>query len=649
MTYSISGGADAAKFGIDSLSGALSFTSAPTSAGPEGTSDYQVEVRASDSILSDTQLIIARVVDLNEGGGDQAPVITSNGGTDSAVVTMGERTHVTTFKATDPDGDPVTYSIVGGADAGKFQVDSISGSLDFYTQPDVANPSAANGSNDYQVLVAASDGTKSDSQLIVAHVTNDPNAGGGLADQAPVITSNGGTDAAVVTMGYNRPHVTTFKATDPDGDPLTYSIAGGADADRFGVDSISGALFFKDAPNSANAGSADGTSSYRVEVQVSDGTLSDSQLIVAKVVDIDQGSSDQAPVITSNRGTDAAVVTMEENRAHVTTFHATDPDGDRVTYGITGGADAAKFRVDSVSGSLDFITAPDYENPTSADGSNDYQVVVAASDGVKSDTQLLVAHVTDLPETVSGGSGGTDTGGSGTGTDTGGSDGGNGGAGGGSSTPSGGSGGAPSGGAGFVFTNGADVYTGLSSDEILSALRGDDFVKGGSGNDLIYGNQGNDSLAGNLGNDTLYGGQDNDVVFGGQGNDIVFGNLGADTVFGNLGDDIITGNEGNDIVYGGQGNDTVYGGQGDDTVYGGYGNDVVHGDLGADRFVFGPARGDDRVADFSQAAGDRLDLQGQTFTTGAAQDGSAVLSLSGGGSVTLAGIAPGAVNASFFA
>ena len=38
------------------------------------------------------------------------------------------------------------------------------------------------------------------------------------------------------------------------------------------------------------------------------------------------------------------------------------------------------------------------------------------------------------------------------------------------------------------------------------------------------------------------------------------------------------------------------------------------------------------------ADGDRLDLQGQGFSVGAATDGSVILTLSGGGSIALAGV-----------
>ena len=51
--------------------------------------------------------------------------------------------------------------------------------------------------------------------------------------------------------------------------------------------------------------------------------------------------------------------------------------------------------------------------------------------------------------------------------------------------------------------------------------------------------------------------------------------------------------------------------------------------------------GNDQINGFSGSAeGDRLDLQGQTFTTGTSADGDVLLLLSGGGTIELNGVAP---------
>ena len=90
LTYSIIGGADAAKFAVDASTGALSFTAppnfeAPTDAGANNV--YDVTVQVSDGHGgTDTQAIAVTVTDANE-----APTITSDGGAEVANLSMAEK------------------------------------------------------------------------------------------------------------------------------------------------------------------------------------------------------------------------------------------------------------------------------------------------------------------------------------------------------------------------------------------------------------------------------------------------------------------------------------------------------------------------------------------------------------------------------
>jgi hypothetical protein len=70
------------------------------------------------------------------------PVIISNGGADTAVITIPENTTaVTTVVATDEDiGSVVTYSILGGSDSSRFRIDPTTGVLAFVSSPDFENP-----------------------------------------------------------------------------------------------------------------------------------------------------------------------------------------------------------------------------------------------------------------------------------------------------------------------------------------------------------------------------------------------------------------------------------------------------------------------------------------------------------------------------
>ncbi|WP_242443458.1 cadherin domain-containing protein [Sphingobium sp. LB126] len=135
IAYSISGGADAAKFAINSTTGVLSFVNAPNFEAPTDVGQnnvYDVIVRASDGYLFDDQAIAVTITNVNE-----APVITSNGGGASAAISVPENTlPVTMVQATDPDaGTTLVYSITGGPDRTAFAIDPATGALSFLSPP----------------------------------------------------------------------------------------------------------------------------------------------------------------------------------------------------------------------------------------------------------------------------------------------------------------------------------------------------------------------------------------------------------------------------------------------------------------------------------------------------------------------------------
>ena len=109
-----------------------------------------------------------------------------------------------------------------------------------------------------------------------------------------------------------------------------------------------------------------------------------------------------APVITSNGGGSAVTVAVAENQTAVTTVTATDADtGQTITLTLSGD-DAGLFSI-TPAGELTFNTAPDYENPGSASGSNTYSVTVTATDNgmpPMDATQALTITVTDVAEVV---------------------------------------------------------------------------------------------------------------------------------------------------------------------------------------------------------------------------------------------------------
>jgi Ca2+-binding RTX toxin-like protein len=118
-------------------------------------------------------------------------------------------------------------------------------------------------------------------------------------------------------------------------------------------------------------------------------------------------------------------------------------------------------------------------------------------------------------------------------------------------------------------------------------------------------------------------------------------------IFGNEDNDTIAAGDGANTIFGGLGDDTILAGSGNDSIFGNEGNDTIAGGAGADRYVFVANSASDQVNGFVFAEGDRLDLQGQTFTLGASADGDVLLTLSGGGTIELNGIAPAGFSPSF--
>jgi parallel beta-helix repeat protein len=105
---------------------------------------------------------------------NEPPEITSNGGGDTATISVLENQPLATIvTATDPNNDPLTYSIGGGLDASLFVINTSTGVLRFVNSPDFEFPSDANNDNTYEVQVVAKDDKgATDTQLLLVNVTN---------------------------------------------------------------------------------------------------------------------------------------------------------------------------------------------------------------------------------------------------------------------------------------------------------------------------------------------------------------------------------------------------------------------------------------------------------------------------------------------
>ncbi len=366
ITWGIAG-ADAVRFAIG-VTGGLSFNSPPDYEKPrDGNKDnvYEVTVVASDDNLESTLDVEVTVENVNE-----AILIT---GPASFSYVENSTTSLAIYTAADPDGDEITWG-VAGADVSRFSIKE-TGELSFNSPPDYEKPRDANKDNVLEVTVTASDGNLT-AELDVEVTVTDVN------EAASIIGPSTGSYSENAAE-----NVATYSATDPEGDGITWGIAG-ADASRFSIKET-GELSFNSPPDYEKPRDGNKDNVYEVTVTASDGNLESTLDIEITATNVNEAASITGPATVSH---------TENTVENVATYSATDPEGDGITWGVAG-ADMSRFSIKE-TGELSFNSPPDYEEPRDANNDNVYKVMVTASDGNLESTLDIEITVTDVVEAI---------------------------------------------------------------------------------------------------------------------------------------------------------------------------------------------------------------------------------------------------------
>ena len=138
ISFSISGGADSAKFSINSSSGVVGFVSSPnheSATDSGGNNVYDIAITATEvgNTHTVTQSVAVTVTDV----GDVAPSFTS--ASSATFDENGTGAVYTALVTPDVTGASISYSISGGADSAKFSINN-SGIVSFKSSPDFENP-----------------------------------------------------------------------------------------------------------------------------------------------------------------------------------------------------------------------------------------------------------------------------------------------------------------------------------------------------------------------------------------------------------------------------------------------------------------------------------------------------------------------------
>jgi hypothetical protein len=214
------------------------------------------------------------------------------------------------------------------------------------------------------VTYTITDGFASASGELIVAVEN---AAPELVGAGPFVVSENLAEAGTVT------------AEDPDGDALTFFIAGGADADVFDIDPDAGTLTFRNAPDFENPTDADDDNVYEVEIGVTDGIASTAVATAVTVTDEDEAGRTE---IVGTPGNDFLIGTDADER-----FVSLGGGIDRMIGG--GGADEFVFGAELDNGLRERDIIYDY-------GTDD-TIVLASEDYMLSSIRngVLIRHGDD--------------------------------------------------------------------------------------------------------------------------------------------------------------------------------------------------------------------------------------------------------------
>ena len=248
LTYSLDTAGDSV-FAVDSRSGQLRTKAALDH---EATPSYSVTVTATDpSGDSDSIGVTITVTDVDEP-------LTLTGPSNVPYEENATET-VTTFTATDPEQEPIAWALAG-TDRDAFTLSN--GLLTFNDSPDYEADSR------YTVTVEATAGSHTARQTVTVAITN--------VNEAPTITRPADTNITYMENGTGP--VATYRATDPERDPIQWTV----DSDTFTISN--GVLRFL-VPPDYEAGDR-----YVVTVTVSDGEWEDELSVTVTVTNEDEES-----------------------------------------------------------------------------------------------------------------------------------------------------------------------------------------------------------------------------------------------------------------------------------------------------------------------------------------------------------------------
>jgi septal ring-binding cell division protein DamX len=375
LTYTITGGTDAADFSINSSTGVVTMVARdfenPVDSDINNT--YSLTIRATDQAgRYDTEPWIVTVADVNEPVSFTIDEISN--------VTINENAAYTSVTP-NITGTPivgVTYTL-SGTDAADFTINSSTGVVSMVAR-DFENPVDSDTGNTYSFTITATDeDANTDTEDWTVTVLNVVEAASFDLDAIADLNINENAAYTSVTPALTGTPIGT----------VTYTI-GGTDAADFTINSSTGVVSMV-ARDFENPVDSDTGNTYDLVITVTDEDANtDTEDWTVTVVDINEAVDFTIDTISN--------VTINENTTYTSvTPNITGTPIVGVTYALSGN-DSSQFSINSSTGVVT-MTGKDYEEPADAGSNNTYSLTITATDtDSNSDTEDWVVTIADVSE-----------------------------------------------------------------------------------------------------------------------------------------------------------------------------------------------------------------------------------------------------------
>ena len=320
--------------------------------------------------------------------------------TDAVMRTISENTEIGTaigapVTATDPDNDRLTYFLEAHDDVPNdyktFFIGHRTGQLKTGAALDHETQST------YKVRVKVIDDRSGVATIAVTITVTD--VAETQPNRAPVFDADNTTLEIAENTASNQPIGTKVMATDPDGDPLTYSLKAHSDAPNdykaFSIESTATGAQLK----TKAALDYETQAAYKVIVEVSDNKAgTDTINVTINVTDVDETPPNRPPVFASESTTRSIGETTIADVKIGEPVSATDPDGDSLTYSLKAHNDAPNdYQAFTINNKGQLKT----KNPLNYETQSSYKVTIEVSDGKDgTDTITVIINILepDPPE-----------------------------------------------------------------------------------------------------------------------------------------------------------------------------------------------------------------------------------------------------------